>query len=689
MKWLVVESYENDYRSIFRSILSTKITTDFITWDYFTYSCICDYDVLCVSGRINADHCNIISNIESKIFKLAFNVSFDDLSLISKLTMFDHVYITDRTYLIDLQKSLGTFRSHYLPDILLLSDTDLSCEIPIFDSYVSNSITFYVKWANSNGQFPYPLAFDFGTQINYIRKSIKFLTIITCPPMLWIAQDLNLPYVNMYNSKNQVSLDSRQLVQAHNLCDSIDFTRIILGVTQKHLSNQWIILAEQRINVATRPHLLNDIVFEAKKSDSTDLAKEKLRFMITGFPDYSSCYLKGIEPLNSLREYAEALYSEQKNIVKKKPINTSMFSQHMLDGVHRSGWEYVVSSLESYSSFNGVYLDTFIDRSFLWCNKLFVSQGILPYTTPWIGIVHHPPNTEYSENNTVNLLNSAEFQQSLTTCHGLITLSNYLRDWIFSHLSQFQLNRVPPIIVLKHPTEFPSLKFTYEKFQRNSNKKVVQIGAWLRNPFSIYELKTPPMMIKCALKGHNMDSYFPPNESNNGDIKMACRADRNKWIWGCAEYLRRTGVVTNDEQLELVFSCLFDDNISIIYPTWVYETVDSLKRMISEVRVLKTLSNSEYDVLLSENIVCINLIDASAVNTIIECIVRSTPIFINRHPAVVEYLGENYPLYYDKIGKLNITFDLVRKGYEYLRFLDKSEYRIDTFIRKLTSLSVL
>ena len=65
---------------------------------------------------------------------------------------------------------------------------------------------------------------------------------------------------------------------------------------------------------------------------------------------------------------------------------------------------------------------------------------------------------------------------------------------------------------------------------------------------------------------------------------------------------------------------------------------------MKSVEVMEHLSDSAYDELLSENVVFLNLIDASAVNTVIECIVRNTPLIINRLPAIVEILGEDYPL---------------------------------------------
>jgi hypothetical protein len=72
-----------------------------------------------------------------------------------------------------------------------------------------------------------------------------------------------------------------------------------------------------------------------------------------------------------------------------------------------------------------------------------------------------------------------------------------------------------------------------------------------------------------------------------------------------------------------------------------------LQEICKNIEIIETLENSDYDTLLSENIVCIYLVDASTVNTVLECIVRNTPIIINRHPAVVELLGNDYPLFYN------------------------------------------
>lgn len=71
----------------------------------------------------------------------------------------------------------------------------------------------------------------------------------------------------------------------------------------------------------------------------------------------------------------------------------------------------------------------------------------------------------------------------------------------------------------------------------------------------------------------------------------------------------------------------------------------------SSVEVRARVTDEEYDLLLSSSVVFLNLIDAPANTTVIECIMRNTPVLINALPGVVEYLGAAYPLYYRDISE--------------------------------------
>jgi hypothetical protein len=92
--------------------------------------------------------------------------------------------------------------------------------------------------------------------------------------------------------------------------------------------------------------------------------------------------------------------------------------------------------------------------------------------------------------------------------------------------------------------------------------------------------------------------------------------------------------------------------------------INVLKQKVVEndsVSSLHSVDDATYDRLLAENIVFLNLFDAGAVTTVIECVVRGTPILVNKVGGVSEYLGEDYPLYYEtleeataKLGDLDL-----------------------------------
>src|SRR5690606_4884423 len=102
---------------------------------------------------------------------------------------------------------------------------------------------------------------------------------------------------------------------------------------------------------------------------------------------------------------------------------------------------------------------------------------------------------------------------------------------------------------------------------------------------------------------------------------------------------------------------------------------------IGEVTMLSRLADTAYDRLLAESIVFMELVDASANNAIIESIVRETPVVVNRHPAVVEYLGSGYPLLYDDLSEVYelLTMQRIRAAHEYLKAMDKTELTVNHF----------
>ena len=67
---------------------------------------------------------------------------------------------------------------------------------------------------------------------------------------------------------------------------------------------------------------------------------------------------------------------------------------------------------------------------------------------------------------------------------------------------------------------------------------------------------------------------------------------------------------------------------------------------------IDNLNENDYDDILCNSIVFINLIDSVVNNTVLECIERNTPILINRNSSVEEYIGKDYPLFYEDISEI-------------------------------------
>lgn len=320
-------------------------------------------------------------------------------------------------------------------------------------------------------------------------------------------------------------------------------------------------------------------------------------------------------------------------------LNIYHYEQNDMKDIHRSGWQYVINNIESQlTTFDprAVFCDLYLDRTFHWNYELNTKMGIIPYNKFWIGFIHHTTLTGYTDYNVIELFKKPNFLESLKYCRGLYVLSQYLQEEIKKNIDALQLDII--VEKLYHPTEFILDKncFSISKFLNNKKRKIIQIGAWYRDITYIYKLNLGNNILglaKCALIGANMDSHY-------NSIKSSEQISRDKIV--------REKIVT-----------------------------------FSDVTIINKLLNFEYDILLSENIVSINLLDCSAANTIIECIVRNTPILINKLPAIVEYLGKDYPFYYENIvdaGNKANNIDMIKKTHAYLKSMDKTKLKIETFI---------
>jgi hypothetical protein len=276
-------------------------------------------------------------------------------------------------------------------------------------------------------------------------------------------------------------------------------------------------------------------------------------------------------------------------------------------GRHRSGLRYGLAHLQALQNPRGVELDAFVERTFVWS-----SAGVHPHRRPWLGFIHvppAPPDWFLPEQTNDAIFATPAWQESEPLCRGLFTFSRYHRD----HLR----GRLPfSVESLFLPTEPNVRRWSWNEFIANPAKKVVQVGWWLRRLHAIYQLPASRLAKAFLDVGH--------------------------WVL--------PGLLKQEREI-LIREGSFSDSM--------YETVE----------MISFLADEGYDDLLCRNVVFIYLYDASANNTVVECIARQTPILVNPLPAVREYLGDDYPLYFDTLEEAAAKasdFDLLRQAHDHL-----------------------
>lgn len=303
---------------------------------------------------------------------------------------------------------------------------------------------------------------------------------------------------------------------------------------------------------------------------------------------------------------------------------------------HRFGWSYVLSLLTPFHGLNGATLDGFIDSTFRW-NHLAtppLNERALPYQRPWVGFMHNPvlrmPEWFTShEMQPGSFLRAPMFHASLPYCKGIYVLAK--------PAAEFLGNILPiPVNHIYHPTgvPLPEHMFSMDKFDANPDQSVVQVGWWCRRFRTLYDLHSPYKKV-----------FLNPHINNRASVESLRKVEANT-----------QGYKLTEQEQSAVYHQDF-------------------------------VSDQDYDVLLSNNIVMLHLYDVIANNVIIECMARGTPVLVNPLPCVVDYLGMDYPFYFktvEEAGKKLGSRSLIAETAEYLRtsgVVDK--VRPETFLRDI------
>ena len=274
---------------------------------------------------------------------------------------------------------------------------------------------------------------------------------------------------------------------------------------------------------------------------------------------------------------------------------------------HRSGWRFALESLRTLHSTKGVRVEGIIEKRFVFGKDVGERlNDFAPIREPWIGFFHNPPYVP------------EEFGVG-ASAGDIIALPEWRESMEFClgifTLSTYLAEWLRPqvnvtVCAVPHPTEDPTTTFSFDRFRQASNNSVIHIGWWLRKFCSFYALPVSRRS-KTLLQ---IDRPF---------INDVVTAEKLKMVWS----------------------------------------------KVTEPRVVHYLDNPMFDDLLAANIVFADFYDSSANNTVIECLVRNTPIIVNRHPAVEEYLGSDYPLFFNTLEEAGALADddsAVAAAHEYM-----------------------
>ena len=129
------------------------------------------------------------------------------------------------------------------------------------------------------------------------------------------------------------------------------------------------------------------------------------------------------------------------------------FGKQPVFSSHRSGWQYAIDALLPLHNSNGVKFEGFLENDFTWNYEWYVKtkRDTIPYTEPWVGFFHNPPNSPkwfFGHNSLDKIIQRELFKESMKYCRGLYALSTSLAEYLRAELNV-------PGEVTYHPSETP------------------------------------------------------------------------------------------------------------------------------------------------------------------------------------------------------------------------------------------
>ena len=289
---------------------------------------------------------------------------------------------------------------------------------------------------------------------------------------------------------------------------------------------------------------------------------------------------------------------------------------------------YTYSNKELYINYenscineNTIVFFDFVDREFGWDYHMFEKKYEDGVPFKWGGIIHHPFQLEsyWGCNIAVNkYLNIKHVRKSLKNCQFLIVLSDALKYEIIESkiIEEFNI----PIYTIYHITPLFNLNFKISNYYLKEN--LLFLGWSFRNVNLFYRTNTK--LKKIMLPGLYLEEQ--KNRFNN----------------------------------------------------IMYQQTNGYNKNNTDVTILDYLSNDDFLNIFSSSVVFLDFDGVSANNSVVECIKFNIPLIIRKCKAVIFYLGENYPMYYENENDINSIMNnldiKIKETIDYLERLDKNKF---------------
>lgn len=253
----------------------------------------------------------------------------------------------------------------------------------------------------------------------------------------------------------------------------------------------------------------------------------------------------------------------------------------------------------------------------------------------------------------INLFDNRLFIDSLKYCKGLFVFSQDLKNSLDHTLRILNIHIV--VTHLYFPVNEPKTTFDI--------KGAKEIRAILS--------------MTTSLENHNTFSFYR-NKFTLINSDFMCFYPKNTVL---------SKLILNPYEKDVPLHSVLNTMTKKLPPTnWNRQLFKHIHKLINNVYE-KSCDETELDGLIANNIVFCYVNNGSTITILNECIVRNTPIIINRHPLVLDLLGPKYPLYYsDTETDVFIPLKKLKKAHKYLKKINKSKFRINTFIGTLNNI---